>query len=142
VTWNPVLQAQDAAQHQFLGAAKLRHVRGAICPAQHRRQRDEQNLQQLVACVVRARIGQPSENLLEFAHATPPSGWESSSESISRVDAILRSRPYAIPLPWRGRSTAFAQRMRSGGGESFLRLASQFTPPRRLRRRPSPSRGG
>lgn len=87
VTGNTMLQPQNSSQQQLLGAAKPGHVRGTFRPAQHGSQGDEQNLAQIVACVVRPRVVQPAENLLEFAHPTPPSIRESSSESIFHADA-------------------------------------------------------
>src|SRR5208282_2666354 len=95
-------QPQQAAQQRFLGTAEQRHVGRALRPAQHRRQRDEQHLHQFMAGIGRAWIVQPAKNLLEFAHPTPLSIWESSSESILFADAIRRSNPYAIPLPASG----------------------------------------
>src|SRR5260370_23790062 len=98
-----MLQVQDLPQQAFFGPAELGHVRAGLRPAQQRGQRNEQNVQQLVLGIVRPRIGQPSENFLEFPHRTLPVLRESSSESILRGGAIPLSNPYAIPLPWRGR---------------------------------------
>src|SRR5262249_48107737 len=102
VAGNPVFEPQNAAQQQFLRTTELGHVRRAVCPAQHRQQRDEQDLHQFVAGVGGTWIDQPSEDLLEFAHATPPSVRESTSESILRADATRASNPSAIPLPFGG----------------------------------------
>src|SRR5262249_39162518 len=98
---------QEAPQQKFLGTAKVRHVRRTLGPAQHGSKGDKQEFHQIVAGVVRPRIGQTSENLLEFAHVTPLEKWESPSESTFAADAIPVPNPYAIPLPSRGRGTAW-----------------------------------
>src|SRR6202011_730182 len=103
VARDPMLQVQDPPQQAFLGPAELGHVRAGLRSAQQRGQRDEQNVQQLVLCIVRPRIAQASENFLEFPHRTPPVLRESSSESILPAGAIPLSSPYAIPLPLQGR---------------------------------------
>jgi len=103
VTGNAVLQAQEPPQQQLLGTAETLHIRGTLGPAQHGGQSDEQDVQQIVACVVRPRIAQPSENLPEFAHVTPLANRESPSESTFVANATLALKSYAIPLPSRGR---------------------------------------
>src|SRR6185436_16681021 len=102
VAGHPVLQLQDQPQQPFLGLPKRGHVRGALGATQCRRKSNEQNLQQLVPCVVRPGVRQPSKSLLEFLHPTPPVLGESTSESILCEPAIASSNPYAIPLPTRG----------------------------------------
>ena len=102
VAGHPVLQLQDQPQQPFLGLPKRGHVRGALGATQCRRKSNEQNLQQLVPCVVRPGVRQPSKSLLEFLHPTPPVLGESTSESILCEPAIASSNPYAIPLRRRG----------------------------------------
>src|SRR5262249_19383656 len=102
VAGNAVFEPQEAPQQKFLGTAKVRHVRRTLGPAQHGSKGDKQEFHQIVAGVVRPRIGQTSENLLEFAHVTPLEKWESPSESTFAADAIPVPNPYAIPLPCGG----------------------------------------
>src|SRR5438128_2369628 len=82
--------------------AETLHVRRPRGPTQHGGQRDEQDLHQVVTCVVRPRIAQRSEKLLEFAHVTPLTIRESPSESTFAAGAIPAPNPYAIPLPYGG----------------------------------------
>ena len=91
----------QAEQHTARVAGGFVHC---SCGAtQCRRKSNEQNLQQLVPCVVRPGVRQPSKSLLEFLHPTPPVLGESTSESILCEPAIASSNPYAIPLPlWGG----------------------------------------
>jgi hypothetical protein len=103
VTGNPMLQAEKQSQQVFLGLPELGHVRAGIRPTQHRRQRNNQYLHQIVPRIVGPRVRQPSKNLLEFAHPTPSAIKESFSESILPNKAIGSSNPYAIPLPRSGR---------------------------------------
>src|SRR5262249_32114439 len=108
------------------------HVRRTLGPAQHGSKGDKQEFHQIVAGVVRPRIGQTSENLLEFAHVTPLEKWESPSESTFAADAIPVPNPYAIPLPWKGEVRRRSRRRRRpGGGETAKpqrRLAMQSAP--------------
>jgi hypothetical protein len=103
VAGNAVLQLKDAPKQLLFRLSEQRHLAAALRSTQNRRQRNEQNLPQLVPHVGGARIGQLAESLLEFAHRRPPKLRESSSESIFRTNAIPRQNPYAIPLPRRGR---------------------------------------
>src|SRR5437773_12582750 len=106
VAWDAVLQPQELAQQSFLGTAKLRHVGAVVRSAQHRRQRNDQNVDQIVPRIVRSRVRHVLEKVLEFLHRTTPIPIrESSSESISPASATPPLWPNAIPLP------------ASGGGE-------------------------
>src|SRR5439155_3640512 len=96
---------------------ELDHVRAGLPAAQHRRQCDDQNLQQIVPRIGRPRVRHPSKNLLELPHPTPSPLWESSSESMLQNNAIEAANPYAIPLPLRGRV-----RERGGGNGSACGL--------------------
>src|SRR5439155_1289013 len=99
-----VLQPQELAQQSFLGTAKLRHVGAVVRSAQHRRQRNDQNVDQIVPRIVRSRVRHVLEKVLEFLHRTTPIPIrESSSESISPASATPPLWPNAIPLPTRGR---------------------------------------
>src|SRR5205814_7238700 len=89
-------------QQPFLGSSEVGHVRAGVRPTQHCRQSNEQHFQQIVSRVVRARVRQPPENLLEPSHPTPSTIRESSSESFLPTNAIDLSNPYAIPLPFGG----------------------------------------
>src|SRR5439155_9082836 len=99
-----VLQPQELAQQSFLGTAKLRHVGAVVRSAQHRRQRNDQNVDQIVPRIVRSRVRHVLEKVLEFLHRTTPIPIrESSSESISPASATPPLWPNAIPLPLVGR---------------------------------------
>ena len=99
VTGNAMLQRQELPQQPLLGATEQRHVAAAFASAQDGRQSNEQDFPQFVLCVRGPCIRQFPRDLLEFDHPTPPVFRESSSESISRANAIAASNPYAIPLP-------------------------------------------
>ena len=73
-----VLQPKEQSKQPFLAAAKRGHVRGALGASQRRRERNDQNFQQVVPRVVRPWVLQPPKSLLEFLHATPPVIWERS----------------------------------------------------------------
>src|SRR5215470_12262203 len=94
-----MLQAQYQPQQPFLREPKLLHVRARSRSAQHSRQSDNQNLQQIVSGVLGPRIRQGPESLPEMAHRTPSSIREPPSESSFRANAIGASNAYAIPLP-------------------------------------------
>jgi len=96
------LQRHKSAQQIYLAPTKIGHVRATRGPAQHRRQGNEENLQQRIRRIGRARIAQPPEILLEFAHLTPLANRESSSESCSQPLATGIQKPKAIPLLSRG----------------------------------------
>src|SRR5215470_14384955 len=98
-----MLQAQYQPQQPFLREPKLLHVRARSRSAQHSRQSDNQNLQQIVSGVLGPRIRQGPESLPEMAHRTPSSIREPPSESSFRANAIGASNAYAIPLPLWGR---------------------------------------
>src|SRR5437773_7777281 len=107
VAWDAVLQPQELAQQTFLGTAKLRHVGAVVRSAQHRRQGNDQNVDQIVPRIVRSRVRHVLEKVLEFLHRTTPIPIrESSSESISPASATPPLWPNAIPLPTRGRVAA------------------------------------
>src|SRR5436305_667152 len=72
VAWDAVLQPQELAQQSFLGTAKLRHVGAVVRSAQHRRQRNDQNVDQIVPRIVRSRVRHVLEKVLEFLHRTTP----------------------------------------------------------------------
>jgi hypothetical protein len=103
VAGNPMFQTQKQPQQRFLGLPKIRHVGAGFGATQHRRQGNDENVQQIVSGVVRPRVRQRSKSLLELAHPTPSTFGESSSESFSQNNAIHASKPYAIPLPHAGR---------------------------------------
>src|SRR5215469_14386711 len=102
VAWRPILQPQELAKQLFLRRCEHRHVGRALSPRQHRGQGDKQDLDQIVHRIGRPRIGQLPEDIDEFLHPTPLSQWESSSESISRPNAIPNLFSHAIPLPCGG----------------------------------------
>jgi hypothetical protein len=104
VTGDPMFQPQELPQQSFLRLAELLHVAGTFRSTEHRSQGNEQNFHQRVTGIGSSWIGQPSENLLEFPHATPLSIGESPSESIRKADATSSSNSYAIPLPSRGQA--------------------------------------
>lgn len=87
VAGNAVLQPQELPQQRFLGAAEQLHIGCAFRSAQHRSQRDNQDVEQLVQRIRRTRIGQAEENLGEFRHRTPHAIWESLSKSTLPADA-------------------------------------------------------
>jgi len=99
VTRDAMFQREEPSQQIFLVDSKIRHVRRAFRPAQRRSQRDDQYLQQFVRGIIRTRVAQPLEKPLQFAHSTPLTNRESSSESCSQIRAIGPQNPYAIPLP-------------------------------------------
>src|SRR5262249_44571146 len=101
-------QRQDLPQQRLFGQAELLHVRTARRAAQRRQQRDKQNLHQIVAGIVRPRVGKIRKAFVESIHRCPLNK-ETPSESCSRQSASLPQVPYAIPLP-------------SNGGESMWRL--------------------
>src|SRR4029450_3886215 len=103
VARDAVLQAKEEPQQPFLRLSKLLHLRAPVGSAQHRRQRDEQNLQKLVPRVVCTRTRQPIKSRFEPLHPTPSMIRESPSESVLPFNAMADPNPYAIPLPWRGR---------------------------------------
>src|SRR5262249_58549958 len=102
VAWNSVLQPKKLPQQGFLRQAKVRHVGATLGSAQHCRQGNDQDIQQLVPRILGARVRQRSESPLESLHPTLLVLWESSSESILRRRAIPAQNSNAIPLPFRG----------------------------------------
>ena len=88
VARNAVLQSQDLPQHVFLGCAEIGHVRAALRPAQHRSQRNEQKLQQIVPRVPGPRILDIFENRNETTHR---------SLQIPERPSESKSFPAAIP---------------------------------------------
>ena len=67
---NAALQTQQAAQQRLLGAPEQGHVDAAFGAAQGRRQRNQQDLQQVVALgIARARIGQITKTRPKPLHA-------------------------------------------------------------------------
>ena len=120
VAGHPVLQLQDQSQQPFFGLPKRGHVRGALGATQCRRKSNEQNLQQLVPCVVRPRVRQPSKSLLEISPSDSTCARGVDLKSILCEPAIPASNPYAIPLPlWGG--------VRGGGSRYFAGYVFEHT---------------
>ena len=70
VARNPALQAQKTAQERLLGASEHGHVDAGLGARQGRRQRDQQDLQQIVALgIARARVGQIAKTGPKSLHA-------------------------------------------------------------------------
>src|SRR5207248_6264158 len=88
VAWDAVLQPQELAQQSFLGTAKLRHVGAVVRSAQHRRQRNDQHVDQILPRIVRSRVRHVLEKVLEFLHRTTP---HSDSGVVFRIH-IARQR--------------------------------------------------
>jgi len=72
VARDAVLQHQELAQQSLLGPPELGHLGAGLRPAQARRERDEQQLGQVVVRVDVARIGQSREHRLEHLHRDLP----------------------------------------------------------------------
>src|ERR1043165_4093128 len=98
-----MLQAEEQPQQFLLRLSEVGHVRARLRSTQHRRQCNEQHLQQIVPGIVRSRVRQPPKSLPELLHPTPSMSREPSSESFLPSNAIARDNPYAIPLPLEGR---------------------------------------
>src|SRR5206468_12909872 len=104
VAWDAGLQPQELAQQTFLGTAKLRHVGAVVRSAQHRRQGNDQNVDQVVPRIVRSRVRHLLEKALEFLHRTTPLPIrESSSECIAAASATPRVWANGITGSTRGR---------------------------------------
>src|SRR3712207_1050677 len=69
---NAVPQAQELAQEGLLGPPEQGHVGAILTPAQHCAQGDDEDVVQIVARVVLARVLQPFENLCKLLHDTAP----------------------------------------------------------------------
>ena len=117
VTGNSVRQSKELPQQLFFGGCKHLHIRRTLSPTQHRGQCDDDDVEQIVQRIGRARVGQCLEYLSDSLHWTPSASRESPSESISLARAIPPSNPHAIPLPWRGRVAA----QRRGGVTVYRR---------------------
>jgi hypothetical protein len=73
VARDAMLQPQKLPQERALRPAKQRHVRAVLPAAQHRTQRDHQNLvQQMPLGVAGSRIVQILDNLINPCHGTDP----------------------------------------------------------------------
>ncbi len=99
VTRDAAFQAQQATQQWLLGAPEQRHVDAAFGAAQHRRQRDQQDLQQIVALgITRARVDQILKARPKPLHAAILlESQGGSTVSTSRIKKILQLSN-AIPL--------------------------------------------
>src|SRR4029078_1711243 len=99
-----MLQPQKQSQQSFLGESEFLHVRARRRAAQHSRQRNNQNFQQIVARALWSRGRQGSKSLPEVPHPTPSLIRESPSESSFGANTIETSNPNALPLPLAGRT--------------------------------------
>ena len=84
VTGDAARQAHEATEQRRLGLAEQGHVDARLRARQRRAQRDQQDLQQIVALrVARARIGQIRKARPKPLHTAPPKPFGGQAEQIS-----------------------------------------------------------
>ena len=96
MTWDAARQGEKPAQERLLRPAKFRHVDAGLRTGQGRGERDQQDLQEIVAlCVASARIGQIRKARPKPLHPVPPAARDRLSRS--PCEKILQTSN-AIPL--------------------------------------------
>ena len=97
VTWDPARQGEKPTQERLLRPTKFRHVDAGLRAGQSRRERNQQDLQEIVALgVAAARVGQIRKARPKPLHPAPPKLFGRMQTRTPRK-TILQT-PSAIPL--------------------------------------------